>query len=202
MSLSVSTIARCRVWVAAVVLGIAGCETGPTIRSHVDPSAQFSRYKTFDFLKPVESGKPGYQSFGAQYLVEAITRELEARGFQRHENPDLLVNYHVQKQDKVQVTDTGHSGYYGYRGGYYGWGAGINTSTYVDTYTEGTLNIDVVEATDHKLLWEGIAVGRISERAQNNLQPTIDAVVKQVFGQFPVPPPAPATGQTAPGTSQ
>jgi Domain of unknown function (DUF4136) len=202
MSLSVSKAARYRLLVLAVVLGVAGCETGPAIRSNVDPSAQFSRYKTFDFLEPSESGKPGYQSFGAQYLVSAITRELEARGFQRHENPDLLVNYHVQKQDKVQVTDTGYSGYYGYRGGYYGWGAGINTSTYVDTYTEGTLNIDVVEAADHKLLWEGIAVGRISERAQNNLQPTIDAVVKQVFQRFPVPPPAPAAAQPGAGTSQ
>jgi hypothetical protein len=94
----------------------------------------------------------------------------------------------VQKQNKVQVTDTG--GYYGYRGGYYGWGAGVNTSTYVDNYTEGTLNVDVVEAAEHKLLWEGIAVGRISERTQNNLQPTVDAVVKQVFEQFPTKPPA------------
>ncbi len=202
MSLSVSKSARYRILAVALVSGITGCETGPTIRSHVDPSAQFSRYKTFDFLKPVENGKPGYQSFAAQYLVSAITRELEARGFQRHENPDLLVNYHVQKQDKVQVTDTGYNGYYGYRGGYYGWGAGINTSTYVDSYTEGTLNIDVVEAADHKLIWEGIAVGRISERAQNNLQPTIDAVVKQVFLQFPLPAAAPAAGQPAPGTSQ
>jgi hypothetical protein len=64
------------------------------------------------------------------------------------------------------------------------------------------LNIDVVEAAEHKLLWEGIAVGRISERTQNNLQPTVDAVVKQVFGRFPVPLPAPTGAQPAPGTSQ
>jgi hypothetical protein len=125
---------------------------------------------------------------------------MEARGFQRHENPDLLVNFHVQRQEKLQVTDTGYTGYYGYRGGYYGWGAGINTSTYVDSYTEGTLNIDVVEAAEHKLLWEGIAVGRISERTQNNLQPTVDAVVKQVFERFPAQPAAAA--QPGPGTSQ
>lgn len=202
MSMSVCKAARYLAMAVALVCGGAGCQTGPTIRSNVDPGAQFSRYKTFDFLEQRENGKPGYQSFGAQYLVTAITREMEARGFHRHENPDLLVNFHVQKQDKVQVTDTGYSGYYGYRGGYYGWGAGINTSTYVDSYTEGTLNIDVVEAVEHKLLWEGIAVGRISERAQNNLQPTIDAVVKQVFERFPVQPSAPAAAQPAPGASQ
>jgi len=188
MSMSVSKVAGYLALVVTVLSSIAGCQTGPTIRSHTDPNAQFSRYKTFDFLKQVESDKPGYQSFGAQYLVSAITREMEARGFKRQENPDLVVNFHVQKQNKVQVTDTG--GYYGYRGGYYGWGAGVNTSTYVDNYTEGTLNVDVVEAAEHKLLWEGIAVGRISERTQNNLHPTVDAVVKQVFEQFPTKPPA------------
>lgn len=187
MSMSVSKAARYLPLVVTVLSGIAGCQTGPTVRSHVDPGAQFSRYKTFDFLKQIESEKPGYQSFGAQYLVAAITREMEARGFKQHENPELVVNFHVQKQNKVQVTDTG--GYYGYRGGYYGWGAGINSSTYVDTYTEGTLNVDVVDAAQRKLLWEGIAVGRISERAQNNLQPAVDAVVKQVFEQFPTQPP-------------
>jgi len=186
--MSVSKVAGYLALVVTVLSSIAGCQTGPTIRSHTDPNAQFSRYKTFDFLKQVESDKPGYQSFGAQYLVSAITREMEARGFKRQENPDMVGNFHVQKQNKVQVTDTG--GYYGYRGGYYGWGAGVNTSTYVDNYTEGTLNVDVVEAAEHKLLWEGIAVGRISERTQNNLQPTVDAVVKQVFEQFPTKPPA------------
>jgi hypothetical protein len=199
MSSSVSKAAKYLALVAAVVSS-AGCQTGPTIRSNVDPGAQFSRYKTFDFLEQSESGKPGYQSFGAQYLVTAVTREMEARGFRKAESPDLLVNFHVQKQDKLQVTETG--GYYGYRGGYYGWGAGVNTSTYVDSYTEGTLNIDVVEAADHKLLWEGIAVGRISERTQNNLQPTVDAVVKQVFERFPVQPLTPAAAQPAPGTLQ
>lgn len=166
----------------------AACQTGPTIRSNVDPAADFSHYKTYEFLAKGESGKPGYQSFAAQYLSAAIARELESRGFKQQDNADVLVNFHVQSKDKVEVTQS-PSGYYGYRGGMYGWGAGVNTTTYVDSYTEGTLNIDVVDRAEHRLLWEGIAVGRISERTQKNLQATIDAVVKQVFERFPRQPP-------------
>lgn len=162
----------------------AACETGPKIRSNADPGADFSHYKTFEFLAGSESGKPGYQSFGAQYLTTAISRELEARGLSHRENGDLLVNFHVQKKDKVEVSQA-PAGYYGYRGGMYGWGASVNTSTFVDSYTEGTLNVDVVDRAKHQLLWEGIAVGRITEKTQNNLQATIDAVVKQVFERFP-----------------
>ncbi len=189
MSLRGSGIPKHLALVLALALGTA-CETGPKIRSNVDPGADFSHYKSFEFLERTEAGKPGYESFGAQYLTTAVTREMEARGFSRQENADLVINFHVQKKDKVEVTQSpGYYGYYGYRGGMYGWGTGVNSSTFVDSYTEGTLNVDVVERAQHRLLWEGIAVGRINEKTQNNLQPTIDAVVKQVFEHFPRQPP-------------
>ena len=183
MSLHRSGIPRQLALVLILALSTA-CETGPKIRSNADPGADFSHYKTFEFFAKSENGKPGYQSFGAQYLTTAISRELEARGLSHQENGDLLINFHVQKKDKVEVSQA-PAGYYGYRGGMYGWGASVNTSTFVDSYTEGTLNVDVVDRAQHRLLWEGIAVGRITDRAQNNLQATIDAVVKQVFERFP-----------------
>jgi hypothetical protein len=85
----------------------------------------------------------------------------------------------------VQVTES-PSGYYGYRSGLYGWGSNVYTS--VDSYTEGTLNIDVVDLPASKLLWEGIAVGRITDRIRQNPQPVVDEVVKEIFTKFPVQP--------------
>jgi Domain of unknown function (DUF4136) len=99
-----------------------------------------------------------------------------------------MINFHVNTQEKLDVSSTpAHAGYYGYRAGAYGWGAG--TYTTVDEYTEGTLNIDVVDRAQSKLLWEGIAVGRIHERARQNMQPVVDEVVRQVFEKFPKQPP-------------
>ncbi len=73
----------------------------------------------------------------------------------------------------------------------YGWGAGVSTS--VDNYTEGTLNVDVVDVASKKLVWEGIAVGRIHEKARDDPQPAINEVVRQIFEKLPEA----ASGSTA-----
>ena len=172
---------------------LAACASKPTIRSNVDPAANFSAYKTFAFFDEATGKKAAYDSFASTYIKTAVAREMQARGLQKSDSPDVLVNIHVETKDKVDVnqTPTGYyGGYYGYRGGMYGWGTGVTTT--VDNYTEGTLNIDVIDRSTSKLVWEGIAVGRISSKARENPQPAIDAVVKQVFEKYPVPGPAPA----------
>jgi hypothetical protein len=169
---------------------LVACASKPTIRSNVDPAADFSRYRTFGFFDEATGGKAAYDSFASQYIKNAVVREMQERGLKQAQSPDLLVNVHVQTKDKVRVseTPTGYAGgYYGYRGGMYGWGSGVSTT--VDNYTEGTLNIDVIDRATSKLVWEGIAVGRISDKARENPQPAIDAVVKQVFERYPGQPP-------------
>jgi hypothetical protein len=178
-----------RILGAALILSIAACSSGPTIRSNLDKTADFSRYSTYGFFDEPAGSTAPYESIGRRHLKSAIDREMQARGFKPSEQPELLVNIHVEQKDKVQVSQepAGYGGYYGYRAGMYGWGAGTYTS--VDQYTEGTLNIDVVDRAQKKLLWEGIAIGRITQRMYENLEPTIDAVVKDVFLKFPTQPP-------------
>ncbi|HEY4370122.1 MAG TPA: DUF4136 domain-containing protein [Steroidobacteraceae bacterium] len=175
---------------AVLVALLAACASKPTIRSNVDPAVNFSQYRSFGFLDEATGHKATYDSFANQYIKSAVVREMQARGLQQAEAPDLLVNVHVQTKDKVRVSETPGTyagGYYGYRGGMYGWGAGVSSTT-VDQYTEGTLNVDVIDRATSKLVWEGIAVGRISSKARDNPQPAIDVVVKQVFERYPAQP--------------
>jgi hypothetical protein len=171
---------------------LVACASKPTIRSNVDPAANFQAYRSFAFFDEATGSKTAYDSFANQYIKSAVVREMQARGLQQAQSPDLLVNIHVQTKDKVRVSETPtgayYGGYYGYRGGMYGWGTGVSTT--VDNYTEGTLNIDIIDRATSKLVWEGIAVGRISDKARENPQPAIDAVVKQVFERYPAQPPA------------
>ena len=44
-----------------------------------------------------------------------------------------------------------------------------------------------------QLIWEGIAVGRVTQTALEHLQPTIDSAVTSLIAEFPVPA-APAAG--------
>lgn len=168
---------------------VAACVSKPTIRSNVDPVADFSKFQTYGYFDEVTGRASAYDSFATRYIKNAIDHEMQLRGFQKSNNPQLLVNTHVQTKDKVQVTETPTGGgYYGYRYGMYGWGAGVSTT--VDNYTEGTLNVDVVDVASKKLLWEGIAVGRIHEKSRDDPQAAINEVVRQIFERFPKPAPA------------
>ena len=198
MPASVSRSVSILTLVTTVVL-LASCASGPTIRSNVDPSADFNRYKTYGYFDEVMHQPAQYASFVTQYLKSSISKQMESRGFTRSNDPELLVNINVATKDKVSVSQTpvSPSMYYGYRGGMYGWGMGVGygTETNVQNYTEGTLNVDVVDREQKKLLWEGVAIGRINEKARDNPQAAIEAVVAQVFEKFPKPAATPAATQ-------
>lgn len=169
--------ARARI-LSVVVMILAACTTGPTIRTHVDPTADLSRFRSFGFYS---AQSQSYASFLSRYIEAAVADEMLARGYVRSDTPDLLINFHVQTQDKVQVTQT-PSAYYGWRRGY-AWGHAYDTD--VRTYKEGTLNIDLVDRSRNQLVWEGVAIGRIQSKSLDDPQPAIKAVVAQVFERFP-----------------
>jgi hypothetical protein len=185
-------VSRARgVFGAAALAALAGCATGPDIRTDYNRTADFSAYRTFGFVARPGTDRQGYESLTTQYLKTAVQREMTARGYRyTQQSPDLLVNFNARLRQKV-VSDPapmpppGYMGYYAYRGGMYGpWpGYGFYNDTYV--YTEGTLNIDLVDARKNQLVWEGVAQGDASRVDPQDSQPALDAVVTQIFAKYP-----------------
>ena len=86
------------------LLVVTGCASGPTIRSNVDSSVDFSSFRTFGFISPLSTDREGYQSLISQQLVTSAERELVARGLQRTDtNPDLLVNFSANLDQRLRV---------------------------------------------------------------------------------------------------
>ena len=112
---------------------------------------------------------------------------MESRGYAYSEaDPDLLVNFYANVQDKQEIRSTPVSvGYYGYRRGLYG---GISTSDIqtVD-YKQGTLSIDLVDPRQKILVWQATAEGRVSSEARKNPGPAIDGVVSEMMATVPGP---------------
>ena len=52
-------------------------------------------------------------------------------------------------------------------------------------YTEGTLNIDVVDARKKQLVWEGVAVGTVGRVKPEQRGERIDAAVAAIFAAYP-----------------
>lgn len=167
----------------------SGCASD-NIRSDYDPSADFSQYTTFNFFQDAGPEDTNYQSFFSKYMVAAITREMELRGYTRSNDPDLLVNFNAILREKTDVRTTpapSYGGYYGYRGGFYDpWmGYGYAQETHVSQYTEGTFNIDLVDARKKKLVWEAVGTGRVSQKALEELEEKVNEGVAKYFAKYP-----------------
>lgn len=172
---------------------LTACASGPNIQSDYDRSVDFSQFKTYGYFTPLGIENPNYSSLLGQMFRDAIDAQMQPRGYTLSDNPDLLINVSARLEDKTKVstyTDpmVGYRGYYGYRGGMYApWGGyGYGTTTHVSQYTEGTVNIDMVDIAQKRMVWEGIAIGRVNEKKQNeNLRQDIMDGVAEMFENYP-----------------
>lgn len=171
---------------------IASCASKPKIESDYDRTVDFGQYKTYAFFNPMGIENPNYSSIYGSIFREAISKEMESRGYTMSDNPDLLINVSGRLEDKTKVTTTSDpymsGGYYGYRRGAYGaWGGyGYGTQTHVSQYTEGTVNVDMVDRAQKRMVWEGVAVGRVNEKRTNEETRTnIHAGIAEMFAGYP-----------------
>lgn len=178
--------------ICAIAVFMTACATGPSVYTHTMPQVDFDRYETFGWPEETGTDRGGYETSFTQYFKQAVRREMEALGYRYvDEDPDLLVNFFARVEDKEEVyTRTAPApmlgtGYYGYRFGMYtAWPV---YTTEVDTfqYTIGTANIDVVDAAEKRLIWEGRIEGRLTERSLTDPQASISDAVAEIFQRFP-----------------
>jgi hypothetical protein len=173
--------------IALAAVMLAGCETGPQIRSVSEPGANLASYRTYSFAAQPGTNRGGNVTPLTTFFQTAITREMNARGFQHVESGgDLLINFNARVSEKADIQSTpGPGPYYGY--GYYGYRGGMYAGPEVQTvrYKVGTANIDVVDAKRKVVVWEGIAEQELTDQVMQNPQPAIDNVVTKMFTQFP-----------------
>lgn len=176
---------------AALLLGLlAACATGPRISAEADPRVDFSAYRTFAFYSPLAIEREGYASLVSGRMKAAARAEMEARGYRySEEDPDLWLNINAYMQQRTSVNTVptvDYAYYYSYR--YRGYVAVPywNDRTTVHRYTEGTMNIDLVDVRRNALVWEGIAVGSVSrQRDAAARDAEIDRTIAAIFGAYP-----------------
>jgi Domain of unknown function (DUF4136) len=107
-------------------------------------------------------------------LRDELRKALIARGYREvDDKPDLDIAYYSSAGPALDISTY----YYGYdwAGCCAGYPAGY-------TYEQGTVLIDAVDPTTHKLLWRGQGVANVSSdpsRYKNDLRKTVDKIVKQ-----------------------
>lgn len=175
-----------------IIATTASCST-IRVTTDYDSSANFEAYKTFAFTD--EALNLNIDELNRNRLLRAIETELTARGFTRSESPDVLLDLNVKTEEKNKTTTTttttpvfyGRLGRYygpGYR---YGYGAGFtNTQIDYETYIDGTLFIDMIDAGKKQLVWQGRGTGAINtDESQKTKEENINNAVRQIFMQYP-----------------
>ena len=180
---------------AGLLLIGAGCGNPITISTDYDKEADFTKYKTFGFLKWNEQSSQIVNDIDQRRLETAVANELTKRGLTRSEGiGDCMIGFHVVVETKTGTSSYtnyyGNMGYYGYGGfgygyGYpYGGGATTTTSTY--EYQVGTVIIDQFDVETRKLIWEGVAQGEVTGDRKNR-EENINYNIERMFANYPLP---------------
>jgi hypothetical protein len=154
------------------------------VSSDFDRQADFASYKTYSFTK--EAMELPINDLNRKRIIDAVSTELAAKGFTQSDQADVWIDLVVATQEKQSATATSSPGYYG--AGYrYGWGGGFSTTTInVENYTEGTLFVDMVDASKKQLVWQGRAVATLTPEARSEKREArINEAVKQIFTRYP-----------------
>jgi hypothetical protein len=111
-------------------------------------------------------------------IRSAVDRQLSARGFEKVSSgrPDLLVDYRIEIREKNTES---FGDYMAYR---QSGGQEWLTEAFVFGYQEGTVTIEVDEATTGKMVWRASATGLVDPETHDE---QVSDAVGRMFERFP-----------------
>jgi hypothetical protein len=170
-------------------LAIAAC-SGVKYSSDFDPTADFSDYRAYAWAERTPTGDDDprvYNDIVKRQVQYAVDQALAAKGYQKvTSNAHFYVGWHGAIDGRMSTTTI--NDHYGYGRGWYGPTMGVSTSrTYVNEWDEGTLLVDIIDATSDQLVWRGSAQAEVnkSSRGSEEDQRRLNEIVAKMLEQFP-----------------
>ena len=186
-----------RVRLIALGMGLilaAGC-AGQKVTTDYSPATSFSQYRTFALVMPPDTGA---QQLLDQRVRNSVQTQLTAKGLTvtDRENADLYVGYGMV--DRTHRTIYTYNDGWGWGGGWgwrnYRWGVAwpMTTQRSVETYTDGTVIVNLVDAKSHRVVWRGEAADVLSLPVGDpaDASQRISGAVAKMFAKYPPQSPA------------
>jgi len=166
------------------VLVLSSCRSVRVVTDY-DKVAPFETYKTFGFHKEGVD-RAEISDLDKRRILRAIEKALVEKGFTKSDTPDLLVNFFTKEQQRINVQSTNIGGF-GYGWGY-GWGFGpspfFGAQYTVSNSTQGTLYIDLIDAKQKELIWQGIGRGNLTTSVKYKDE-RINSFVNSILCSYP-----------------
>jgi hypothetical protein len=174
-----------KIAIAVLIVSVSACAP-MMVSSHVRPDIDFGQYQTFDWGLPdaLPTGDPRLDAnpFFNDHMKGAVERQLAARGIELSSGgvPDLLVHYHANVSQRVDVNRVDQQ--YGYC---YAEDCGVR----VMEYEAGTLVLDIVDARTNRVVWRGWAQASFEGVIDHpdRLERMVNKAVERMLGRFPRP---------------
>jgi len=154
------------------------CSTMTVTADH-DSQVDFGSYTSFTlFERPAKERRgPQMSDLVDGRIAASVAADLSSKGLasKAPSNADILVTFYTAVSRRVVVNG---GGWYGYRWRY--WGSGM---TYVNSYPEGTLVIDIIDRRTRELVWRGVGAGAFSK--MNPADEQVGKKVARVLRDYP-----------------
>ncbi len=155
------------------------------IKVEYDKSLDFSKYKTFAWGHHDAVSRPML----ALAIAGAIEEDLTKMGLRKVESdPDVYIKMYgsVDSEMSVSYSDPLYIGMGGippFGTAFVMWGYMPGGTTAVTVY-KGQLVVDVIDASQKKLVWRGMATEKLSDNKQK-LVKQVNTAVEKMFQQYP-----------------
>lgn len=156
---------------------LASCSS-VRVNADYDKKVDFSTYKTYAYLKSTID-KVEVSDLDKKRILRAIDEQMTLKGFSKSENPDILVSIFTKEKEVVDVYNNGGFGM--------GWGYnpywGVNYTRTIST-PQGTLFIDIFDAKNKEMIWQGNGTGTLSQNVDKK-DAVITEFVTKILAQYP-----------------
>ena len=168
------------------MLGIlSGCVSPIVIDYEQDATGKFPQYNSYIIDSREE--RSAYQNVALSPIVDRrITRALDSvllsKGYRNDSNNfDFRVTFSTESKDRSRLLEFRTRPLSYRREPYFGVGTYSNMS--IDTYEEGTIVIDIIDARSQQLVWRAAHTERLAREARSDNE--IHAIISQILADFP-----------------
>ena len=188
---SISSSLRCAG--LALLLTLAGCADKPTYEIDYDQNFTFTQYQSYRWYDDDHASRESQyrrQNSSDQQVRSVANSELMTRGFREttRGHADFWVNYHVTKRQTQKITGQEQGMHGGVGVSNYGKSVSVGYSSgpSVKTYEDGTAVFDVIDIRTNKIVWRGVAEGRLKNKmSYADKQELRVTVLHELLSAFP-----------------
>jgi hypothetical protein len=161
----------------ALMLAIGTTAFAQDVKTDYAKGTDFTQYKTFMWIKEPETTNP----LTKQRVIDDVNAALTAKGLKLVTgDADLCIAAHAATSQK-RTLNTFYDGF----GGGWRWGGRFGSATTtVDTYTVGTLVVDIFDSKTKDAIWRGTSSKTLSGDPEKNAG-NLNKAVAKMFKDFP-----------------